>query len=116
MTATDFDYDGPVSDDDQPASWAEWEAEMMRLLWVRRDGLKGSALVQALAAIARIAEHQRERERPDQNIDSRQTPLLESVDALPKDVAVELVKAELERLADLRRDYMKLLRRLEANP
>lgn len=101
------------TEDAPPEDWAEWEAEMMRLLWINRADLKGIAMVQALKAIATLAEHQRDREGPDDGEDDRK-PLLDRLEALPKAHAAKLLKQEIGRLDELRAEYFAALERLEA--
>jgi hypothetical protein len=72
-------------------------ADMVDLLYARRDELKGIALVNGLKAIRDIAMQQAAEPDPDPEDDPTRS-LLDKIDALPAPHAAKLLDKEIERL------------------
>ena len=82
--------------------------ELLRILYERRGELKGIALVNGLKALASLAATE-EAAGQKQQVEDDRRPILDRIDALPKDHARKLLKQELARVDGYRADLFAAL-------
>lgn len=82
-----------IFDDAPPETWAEWEPELRRVLWQKRDSLSGTNLASILKALSDLVRIENERARAE--VAEERRPVLERLDALPPDHAATLLDREI---------------------
>lgn len=82
--------------------------EFLRLLYANRESLKGIALVNALKALATLAEH----EKTPETEESAGINILDRIHSLPKEHAIPLLREEISRLDAAREGYFAAMNEL----
>lgn len=103
----------PPSWGDPPERWADWLPKIREILWEQVHTFDGIAAINAHKLIKQLADSEKLEERPAEEDDARR-PLLDRLEALPRDHAAALLRQEIVRTDIYRDDLFRALAELEA--
>lgn len=102
-----LDGDAPL--EKVPETFAEMRDEMLRLIWLNKDSLKGIALVQALKALASLAESNKGDDEAKGEAEPLIGDLIAGIPGLPVERRDEILARELVKLDAERERIMEVL-------
>lgn len=97
---------------DPPEKWGDWLPKIREILWEQVHRFDGIAAINAHKLIKQLADAEKLEGRPEEEEDARR-PLLDRVDALPREHAAALIRQELDRTDIYRDDLFRALAELE---